>query len=323
MKKFIYGLVALVALGLLLQVTNNSNIVAKEPAALGKVAAKVNEKELATSDLIKRLLSKHGKAVLENMIQEEIVTLELEKRKLTPVTEKEIDLYIKRIVKQLQLTQGGLANINSFLKNLNMTKSDFRIKVRREIGIQRILGDSIIVTDKEMQEHYDKFKSIYVEPPAKQVINITIFHRNSPAPSDMRNDISKAEAFKLAQEVQALWQKDDKYIDALWETKKYFIRGYKKRFGVPVKLKDKKHFVDVFKTAPNKITPVIEDNNGFQIYKVLNDLAGRTVPFKEVKSNIHDTIKASKVRKSLQAGVFDKIKEKYKVQRFLNLKAEK
>ncbi|PCJ59770.1 MAG: hypothetical protein COA79_10215 [Planctomycetota bacterium] len=321
MKKNLLKIILFFALGFLL--TNNFNYARDVKLKIDRVAAKINDTELKTSDLIQRLISKHGYAILENMIVEEIVTMELKKQKLKAVSIKEVDLYIKRILKQLRLTQGGFASIQTFLKNQKITLADFRKKIRREIGIQRILGNTILVTEKEMKDHYEKYKGIYIEPPAKQVVNITIFHRNSPAPTDLRNDISKSEALKLANEIKVAWEKDPKHIDMLWKSKKYFIRGYDRRFGVPLKMKDKKNFIDVFKTPNNQITPVIQDLNGFQIYKVVKDLAGRTLPFTEVQSQIHDKLKSKKVRESLIAGAFDKIKKQYNIQRLLNLKAEK
>jgi hypothetical protein len=291
---------------------------------LPKVVVKIGESSVTSDEYVKRLVEVDGNKTLENFIIERVIELELTEMKLPQVTDKQIDTHIALMEKQLQTTQGPYANINTFLKNQNIKMLEFRNKIKREIGLRRILGQAIEVKDEEILKYYEEFKGqYYTMPEARSVIAITVFDRESPAPKSLQTDRSVEEAKKIADGIWKSWSENKDYVKELWDTKQYFIRGYDQTFGVPSTMKKDKDYIEVFNTPIGKLTGVIKDKNGFNIYKIVGDLATKVLPFEEVKERIKNELVANKIEKSIKDGDFDKIKKKYKIEKFLETKEEK
>ena len=291
---------------------------------LPKVVVKIGESSVTSDEYVKRLVELDGNKTLENFIVERVIELELTEMKLPQVTDKQIDTHIALMEKQLQTTQGPYANINTFLKNQNIKMVEFRNKIKREIGLRRLLGQAIVVKDEEILKHYEEYKGqYYTMPEARGVIAITIFDRESPAPKSLQTDRSVEEAKKIADGIWKSWSENKDYVKELWDTKQYFIRGYDQPFGVPTTMKKDKDYIEVFNTPIGKLTGVIKDKNGFNIYKIVGDLATKVLPFDEVKERIKNELVANKIEKSIKDGDFEKIKKKYKIEKFLETKEEK
>lgn len=291
---------------------------------LPKVVVKVGESTISNDDLVKRLLEEDGSRILDNLIAEKVIELELTAMKLPLVSEKQVDGHISLMEKQLQMMQGPYANIDTFLANTKMKMSDLRRKAKREIGLRRILGHAIEVKDEEVLKHYDEFKTqFYTSPEARRVVAITVFHRESPAPKMLQTDRTEAEAKSIAEGIRKSWVENPDYVKTLWDTKQHYIRGYDQPYGVPMTMRQEKNFVSVFNTPIGKITDVILDKNGFNIYRVVEDLPARVIPFDEVKERIKNELIANKIEKAINDGEFEKIKKKYKVERFVDLKEPK
>jgi hypothetical protein len=290
---------------------------------LPNILVKIDETSISSEAYFKRLIEQDDGRALENMVIEKIIELELTAKKLPQVTEQQIDAHIALMEKQLQITQGPYASINTLLQNTNMRMDDLRRKTKREIGLRRILGSSIEVKPDEIAKHYEEFKSVYTEPEARRVIAITVFNRYSPAPRMLQTDRSEAEAKEIADKIRKEWEADGGFVKTLWDTKKHFIRGYDTPYGIPVSMKEDKSFAEVFKTPIGGVTGVISDKNGLNIYKVVADLPARIVPFSEVQEQIKAELVANKIEKCIKDGEFEKIRSKYKIENYLNKKKEK
>ena len=278
----------------------------KADDVLPKVVAKIGETSISNNDLVARLMEEDGSRILENLITEKIIELELTALKLPLVTDKQIDAHINLMEKQLQFTQGPYANIETFLQNTKMKMSDLRRKSKREIGLRRILGNSIEVKDEEVLKYYEEFKGqFYSSPEARRVIAVTVFHRESPAPKMLRTDRSEAEAKAIAEEIRKSWIANKDYVKTLWDTKQHYIRGYDQPYGVPLTLRLEKNYVNIFNTPLGGISEVILDKNGFNIYRVIEDSPAKTSPFEEVKERIKTELVANKIEKLMNDGEFD------------------
>lgn len=291
---------------------------------LPKVVVKIGPTSISSDEYVSRLIERDDNKSIENLINEKVIELELKELKLPFVTEKDIDNYIDLMEKQLKLMQGQYANINTFLQNTKMKMSELRQKTKREIGMRRILGQAIEVKEEEMLKYYENFKGqFYTFPEARRVIAITVFHRESPAPKMLQTDITEAEAKKIAENIRKSWVEKDDYVKTLWDAKQHFIRGYDEPYGIPTTLKTDKNFSQVFATDQGKITEVILDKNGFNIYKVIEDMPSKVMPYEKAKDNIKNELISNKIGKALEEGAFENIKKKYKIERFDKAKEEK
>lgn len=299
-------------------------LIVKTDDVLPKVVVKIGESTISNDDLVKRLLEEDGVKILENLIAEKIIDLELTAMKLPLVAEKHIDGHISLMEKQLQFMQGPYANIETFLKNTKMKMSELRRKAKREIGLRRILGNLIEVKDEEVLKQYEEFKAqYYTQPEARRVVAITVFHRESPAPKMLQSDRSEAEAKTIAENIRKSWVESTDYVKTLWDTKQHYIRGYDQPFGVPTTMRQEKQFVNVFNTPIGKISEVILDKNGFNVYRVIEDMPAKVIPFDQAKERIKNELIANKIEKAINDGEFEKIKKKYKIERLVELKEDK
>jgi len=115
------------------------------------VAASVNGKQINRIELIRELEKKEGKRALENLISEELILQEAEKRNIS-VTNEEVDREIGTIEKTIK-SQGQ--NLDDLLTLQGLTRQQLKDEVR----IQLILKKLVIkaeVTGKEVEEYIEK-----------------------------------------------------------------------------------------------------------------------------------------------------------------------
>lgn len=286
------------------------------PAAV----AKVGQVNITKEEYVVALVRADGESILNTMITEKVIELELAANQLPAVTEEQVDVHIALIEKQLKNTQGPYANIQTFIENQNLKMLDFRGKIKREIGIRRILGKKIEITEQEALAQYEKMKNIYMRPEGRRVIGISVFDRNSPVPKTMQTDRTSDEAKELAGHIRKAWSENPDYVKTLWDTKQHYIRGYDDVFMIPIGLKSNKEFAPLFNLPLGAVSEVIKDKNGYNIYKVIEDLKPRLTPFPEVKETIINELISERITKSINDGEFEKIKQKYNVQTFINFK---
>ena len=115
------------------------------------VAASVNGKQINRIELIRELEKKEGKRALENLISEELILQEAEKRNIS-VTNEEVDREIGTIEKTIK-SQGQ--NLDDLVTIKGLTRQQLKDEVR----IQLILKKLVIkaeVTGKEVEEYIEK-----------------------------------------------------------------------------------------------------------------------------------------------------------------------
>ncbi len=119
------------------------------------VVATVNGRQISRLNLIRELEKKDGKTVLESLITEQLILQEAEKRKITlsdAQVNKEISTIEKSVAKQGQ-------NLDLLLTQQGMTRSDLLKQVKIQLLLKKMVGQNIIVTDKEINDYIDKNKA--------------------------------------------------------------------------------------------------------------------------------------------------------------------
>lgn len=117
------------------------------------VAASVNGKQINRLELIRELEKKEGKRALENLISEELILQEAEKRNVS-VTNEEVDREIGTIEKTIK-NQGQ--NLDDLLTLQGLTRQQLNDEVRVQLVLKRLVGKTE-VTDKEVEEYIEKNK---------------------------------------------------------------------------------------------------------------------------------------------------------------------
>lgn len=115
------------------------------------VAASVNGKQINRIELIRELEKKEGKRTLENLISEELILQEAEKRNIS-VTNEEVDREIGTIEKTIK-NQGQ--NLDDLLTLQGLTRQQLKDEVKIQLILKRLVVKAE-VTDKEVEEYIEK-----------------------------------------------------------------------------------------------------------------------------------------------------------------------
>lgn len=112
------------------------------------IAATVNGKSISRLDVLKKLEKQGGKKILETMITQALIQQEAEKRKIT-ISQKDIDAEMKKIEANVS-SQGS--TLDQALQNQGMTKNDLTEEIKIQLMLQKMTGNDIKVSDKEIDD---------------------------------------------------------------------------------------------------------------------------------------------------------------------------
>lgn len=135
------------------------------------IAATVNGQPIGRLSVIQELEKQGGKRALDNIITKTLIIQEGNKKNIT-VSQKEIDEQIKTI--ESNLKKQGM-NIDQALQAQGMTRSALNEELKIQITVQKLVGDKVTVTDKEVQDYIEQNKEFLQatspdqEPDAAQV----------------------------------------------------------------------------------------------------------------------------------------------------------
>jgi len=121
------------------------------------VAAMVNNQLISRQELDRELEKQAGKQALENMIIEKLILQEAKKKGVT-VASDQVDQKLVEIDEQFK-TQGQ--SLDTYLASRGQTKDDVKKQVKVQLLVEKMLGDSVKVTDEEIKDYFDKNKSMF------------------------------------------------------------------------------------------------------------------------------------------------------------------
>lgn len=121
------------------------------------VVATVNGEPITSVALINEMEKESGKQSLNSLVSESLIMQEAHKENVT-ITNKAIDNQIKTLKDSLS-AQGQ--SLNSALSQRDMTENDLRDQIRIQLMVNKMLGNKIKVTNKEINDYYNKNKSSF------------------------------------------------------------------------------------------------------------------------------------------------------------------
>lgn len=133
-----------------------------------------------------------GPAILEQMINDELILIEAEKDTLLKVTADEVDQALAEHIQTLRSQFATDAEFQAELQKENMTERDLRVRYRQEVRdqilkqklIQRKLS-TVAVSNGEVREFYDRYQdSLPIQPEAIKLAHILIPVTTSEATVD-------------------------------------------------------------------------------------------------------------------------------------------
>lgn len=236
------------------------------------------------------------KQILESLIEQKLVLQEAKKENYK-VTDKEVDDWLAQVKKQFPSEE----QFESKLKEMNTTIEELKANRKDQIIIQKIIDKvtkNVKVTDKEVEDYYNKHKEEFKDPEKAKIKWIVL--------SDDKN------AKKVLKELQD-------GADFAEVAKKNSIDAVTKENGGDLGLKSKNELPPevaevAFKIELNKLSDVIKSTQGFAIFKVEEKQPERQKSFEESKAEIKNKILSEKQRKTYQDWI-DKVKKKAKIEK--------
>lgn len=116
--------------------------------------ATVNNQPIWAGDFYNEIKRDAGKQAMSDLVTKTLILQEAQ-RKHIAITDADVSKQIKTYSDQFS-TQGQ--TIDQFLKSQNMTMSDLRDRVHLQLTLQKLLGNSIQVSDKEINDYLEKNK---------------------------------------------------------------------------------------------------------------------------------------------------------------------
>ncbi len=143
-----------------------------------KPAAKVNGEVITEPQLVEELMSRHGYAVLETMIEALAIRQQAAERGLS-VTAEEVEVSYQearsRIVSSAREPRLSASQIFAmWLAQRNLNREAFRRQVELQLLLEKMVEDEIEVTDQEVAQFYESNQKQLERPELVQVSHITV-----------------------------------------------------------------------------------------------------------------------------------------------------
>ncbi len=277
---------------------------------LDKIVAVVNDDIVTQSELDRNLapvfheyksryqgevfiekMTKARAQILNQMIEDKLVLQEA-KAKNVPVSEEEVNRKLADFQKRFRAEK----DMQLFLDSQGLTLTKLRDRYRDMIIIQKIQGaevrSRVIVSPLEAKRHYDEHVKDFTSPEAFHVLTITI---RKPA----ENEKTKAPLVDHRGKLEELRSDIMKGTISFGDAAKQSSEDTHAEEGGDMGLLSKGQFIPqleeaIFKLQPGEVTPVLETEIGYHIFKLIEKTPERVKSFDEARSSIEDIIYSEK-----------------------------
>src|SRR5437016_7803030 len=253
--------------------------------AAGPIVATVNGEPITEAEWLARMRLMAGKNALDNLVREKIIRQEARKNGVG-VTPAEIAAQAAELENSYRQQFGTPARFNEVLKQQGLSLAGFRDFIRYSAELRAIqqklakkLGEKVQVSDKELQDLYEKSKFQFVQPAEVKIAQIML---NFTGLDDASQNKTKADAAALLEKVKAPG------ADFAALAKQYSQDTDTKDKGGELLLKGFSPYGQLFDqivmAAPvGVIDQPVRSYKAYHIVKVLDKQPQRTRPFDEVK----------------------------------------
>lgn len=299
------------------------------PAVIAKINGEEIKKEALETEMAKaeeqfKKFKQHidntqrksiAKNLLDRMLREKLMEFESKELKIT-ADEAEVTKEFESYKERLRLKTDE--EFKNFLTTHNMTEESLKAEITKRHRDKKIIDQEIInkivVDDALISKHYEEKKAEYVEQEQVQARHILVKVEEGAAKEvldaaekkikDIQEKLKKEKGKNfetLAKEMSDCPSKE-KGGDLGWFTKGRMV----------------KEFEDAaFKLEKGQMSDIVKTQFGYHIIMFVDKKAGKQLTLEEAKENISKKIKHQEITKNLQE-YYKKLKEKYKVEIFLN-----
>lgn len=251
-------------------------VLIKPPFATNKAeaVATVNGVEISKERLYEELSTTSKQSTLEQMITEELVNQEAVKQSIE-VTESDIDAEIADLEKSF----GSKEALDNALVTQGMTMETLRKNVQMNLLMTKLLEPQITVTDDEVKQIFEDYKSSFDTP--EQVRASLILVATEEEANDVIKQLKEGKEFaELAASVSL-----DEYTKANGGDTDFFVRGEQEEAIEEA----------AFALAKDEISEAVKTSGGYTVIKVTDRIEGHSATFEEEKDYIRKTLVSQQV----------------------------
>ncbi len=239
-------------------------------------------------------MSKARMQVLNQMVEDKVVLAEAKRREI-PVTDTEVQNKINEFKKRFRSTE----DFQRFLDSQGITMTKLKSRYRDMIVIKKVqsyaVSSQVVVSPLEAKRYYEENPEKFKKPEAFWIRAITIRKKPGEKPKANRELPSKEKLTKLRNKIL----KGEGDFEEIARQNSEDTHAAEGGDMGPV-LKDQlaPHLeTAIFKLEPGKMTPVLETEIGFHVFKLERKEPEQKKSFEEAKKHIEAFLYQEKSRK--------------------------
>lgn len=229
--------------------------------------AKVGDTKITQQQLNNVLNKQYGSAALETLIQDQVITLEAEKQKVT-ASDAEVDAQYKKVETQY----GGADALESALKSNNMSKSDFKANLKTYVLASKMIEKDLDTSDKTLKAYLKENQSTF--DTAAQVKASHILVEKKATATKIKKELDTGGDFaKLAKKYSTDTATKSKGGDLGYFTKSEMVEEFA---------------TQAFNMKKGDISDPIKTDYGYHIIKVTGTVDAKTAKYEDVKDKVKE-----------------------------------
>ncbi|WP_219834952.1 peptidylprolyl isomerase [Paenibacillus sp. R14(2021)] len=263
-----------------------------------EVVGSVNGVFIMKNQLYEAMAAAGGEQMMNNLIQEELVKQEAQKKGIV-ITDKEVDAEITKIKKRFP----SEADFEAALQQSGITLEDLKKQIPMQLRIFKLLEPRVKVTDEEVKKYFEQNKETFGQPEQVRASHILVS--------------TKVEADDIMKQLKA-------GADFAKLAKERSIDVGSKNAGGDLGFFGKGEMVPEFEKAAfslkvGELSEPIKTEYGYHIIKVTGHKEAKIATLEEKKAEIRDLILQQKVTE-LSAAWLEELKSKAQITNTLKVK---
>jgi len=268
-----------------------------------EVAAVVNDEQITRAALIEAVLGRYGVTTLNELIVEKFIQQEAAKEGVSLTMEEEEKAFAERVI-----MAGGMENFQRFLANTGRTQEVYKEVLYAQVLLRKLGGKDLVITQEDMEAG---FEQLYGERRTLQSISIRkavsgeLPSEEALAPEGPREEETEAEEPPPEQlrDAKAEIEEIRKELEAGADFTRIAVtraEPLEARAAGGIVLEVPRGVLTpvwdevVFSLEEGEISPVLEGEEAYHIFRVLSIIPAQEVKLQDKKEELSREIKERK-----------------------------